>query len=121
MTVQRPPSSQSPLVPTDAMNILTLNKRKSTLFKEVELFYEVNPDQDSELDPTKLLEIDYQEGNKLDLPIDCRAVRLSSKFYQESTNTINFVINYAFTQNSDKEDQKQVMRQYFRKSLKIKS
>ncbi|CDW91723.1 UNKNOWN [Stylonychia lemnae] len=102
---------------------LNFSKQKSNAFKDVELFYEINPDSDSnQIENQKLQELDYsQENHKLQLPLDARSIRIASKFYLESQNSINILFRYSFTQNSDKEDQKQIMRQQYRKALKIKS
>jgi hypothetical protein len=72
---------------------------------------------------SQMTEIDYtsEQGKKVELPAGCRKVRLAMRFFTESVTTVNLLFFYSFTQNSDKDDQKQVMRQQFRKPMRIRS
>lgn len=46
---------------------------------------------------SKLEELDYtNEDHKLELPVDCKSVRLAIKFFSEAVNTVNLLFSYSF-------------------------
>jgi hypothetical protein len=88
--------------------------------KDIEIFYTLDTESVSPV----YTEIDYaQENNSssITLPNECRRLKIGLKFYQEAYNKVNMLFRYAFTQNSDKGSQKQVMTQAVRKTIRLNS
>jgi hypothetical protein len=103
---------------------------------DVEIFYHTDPSSDTLLDdaradPRKLAAelqafkpIPYKSAidKEAKIPTTKRRLRLALRFFQESpSNTVNLTFNYSFTQNSDKEANKAIMSQHFKKALKVQS
>lgn len=85
------------------------SKGKSLAYKDIEIFYQLNPQNTSNNEfgigfnnqneeDSLLQELDYtNEDHKLELPTDCKSVRLAVKFYNEAVNTVNLLFGYTFT------------------------
>ena len=87
----------------------------------MEIFYELDPEDLKSA--SKLTELDCTSPDPVPVavPPPTRLVRVSLKPYLESVTTLALSIRYAFTQNSDKDDQKQVMRQVWRREIKVRT
>ena len=81
--------------------------------KDVEIFYSLSQAISDTSQPPQLAELDYlsSEGKIVQIPLDCRKLKLALRFFQESlTNLVKLRINYTFTLKSDKDSKKAVVK-----------